>query len=317
MTNPKKIGIAILIVVCLSVAGYMLWHFLLGHEPPANPRSERIAFTAGSTPWLETAIFLNYDIYVMNVGEPGLTRITWDADGDWMPTWSPQGDKIAYYGANGLYVMNADGSSEPEQLRLGATLNPAWSPDGSRIAFAEDALLYILDVETHNTVQLTDGSILSGSPTWAPDGKRIAFATRPHTRASNSRSEAAIAVINTDGSGFVQLTKVEDGSSGSPRWSPNGMQIAFERNGDIYVMEVNGMNVRALTHDGKNQSPTWSPDGSKIAFVSFKNAKCGITLTDAPAFCTSELYVMNADGSNVRLLRSKRNEKILDPAWSP
>jgi hypothetical protein len=64
MTIAKKVGIAASIAICLGIIGC----FLLNYEPPANPRAERIAFTAESTPWLEVAIFLNYDIYVMNVG---------------------------------------------------------------------------------------------------------------------------------------------------------------------------------------------------------------------------------------------------------
>ena len=257
----------------------------------------------------------------MNVGKPGLTRVTWQAGNDSEPTWSPQGDKIAYTRIDGVYVMNADGSGQPELLWQGSgrgtTLDPAWSPDGSRIAFAEDVSLYILDVETRQAVRLTDGTISSDSPTWSPDGKRIAFTIRPFLMTPGGGPKGQIAVINTDGSGFTHLTDVGVDSSVSPCWSPNGKQIAFGRGGNIFIMDVDGTNVRALTHGGWNLSPTWSPDGTRIAFVSLRNSTCGTSLTDAPAFCTSELYVMNADGSNVRLLRSKRNEKIVTPAWAP
>jgi TolB protein len=314
--NWKKIAVPILLIVCVGGIGYWLEYLPLGLSPPGDPNVDRIAFTAASSPGLST-LFINYDVYVMNLDKPGLTHVTWQSGIEVMPAWSPQGDKIAYYGSEGLYITGADGSDRPQLLRRGATLDPAWSPDGSKIAFAEYSSLYVLEIESREVSQITDGSISSDSPTWSPDGSQIVFVIRPHVRTPGGGPEGAIAIINADGSGFVQLTELEDGSSGSPDWSSDGDWIAFVREGDIYVMRVDGTNVKALTHDGENRSPTWSPDGTRIAFVSFKNARCGITLSDAPAFCTSELYVMNADGSNVTLVRSKKNEKIVYPDWAP
>jgi Tol biopolymer transport system component len=49
------------------------------------------------------------------------------------------------------------------------------------------------------------------------------------------------------------------------------------------------------------QSPMWSPDGRRIAFVSRRDGKA--------------LYVMNADGSGLRIVA--RVERLAAPAWSP
>jgi TolB protein len=49
------------------------------------------------------------------------------------------------------------------------------------------------------------------------------------------------------------------------------------------------------------QSPVWSPDGRRIAFVSRRDGKA--------------LYVMNADGSGLRIVA--RIERLAAPAWSP
>jgi Tol biopolymer transport system component len=49
------------------------------------------------------------------------------------------------------------------------------------------------------------------------------------------------------------------------------------------------------------QSPVWSPDGRRIAFVSRRDGKA--------------LYVMNADGSGLRIVA--RVERLATPAWSP
>ena len=49
------------------------------------------------------------------------------------------------------------------------------------------------------------------------------------------------------------------------------------------------------------QSPVWSPDGRRIAFVSRRDGR--------------ELYVMNADGSGLRIVA--RVQRLATPAWSP
>ena len=50
--------------------------------------------------------------------------------------------------------------------------------------------------------------------------------------------------------------------------------------------------------------PTWSPDGTRIAFMS------------GPRSSDKELYVMDADGSNVRKI-AVRDDVPHPPAWSP
>jgi TolB protein len=74
-------------------------------------------------------------------------------------------------------------------------------------------------------------------------------------------------------------------------------------NDDIYVMDSGGGNVRRLTDNPERDLfPTWSPDGRSIAFHSNREGQ------------SSGLYVMEADGSNPRLLTSAGGS---DPAWSP
>jgi Tol biopolymer transport system component len=48
--------------------------------------------------------------------------------------WSPDGDRIAYAGENGIWVMGSDGS-DPRPVATGACAEPAWSADGTRLAY--------------------------------------------------------------------------------------------------------------------------------------------------------------------------------------
>ena len=59
--------------------------------------------------------------------------------------------------------------------------------------------------------------------------------------------------------------------------------------GDIYAMNPDGSGVTRLTdHSAPDEEPAWSPDGTQIAFASRRST------------VAQEIFVMNADGSNVQ-----------------
>lgn len=56
---------------------------------------------------------------------------------------------------------------------------------------------------------------------------------------------------------------------GFSAWSPDGQQIAFMRDGRIWLMSAAGQGARPLTRpDGAwDAAPAWQPDGKRIAFI--------------------------------------------------
>ena len=203
-------------------------------------------------------------------------RLTKDGGGS--PSWSPDGQHIAFVSKDDIYVMDSDGSN-PRRLTRNGMSSPSWSPDGRRIAFVSDrdgdADIYVMDSDGSNPRRLTtDGG---SSPSWSPDGRRIAFV-------SDRDGDADIYVMDSDGTNLRRLTNDLNVSSeywvGSRyiSWSPDGQHIAFafvsDRDGDadIYVIDSDGTNLRRLTTDGGG-SPSWSPDGRHIAFASYRDER--------------------------------------------
>ncbi|WP_339918242.1 S41 family peptidase [Yeosuana marina] len=72
--------------------------------------------------------------------------------------------------------------------------------------------------------------------------------------------------------------------------SPDGSQIAFTFNADIYVVPTNGGTAKRLTtHSAYDTKPVWSHDGSKIAFASNR-------------YGNFDVFVMSSVGTNVNRL---------------
>jgi dipeptidyl aminopeptidase/acylaminoacyl peptidase len=112
--------------------------------------------------------------------------------------------------------------------------------------------------------------------------------------------------VPADGGSARQITHGEY-SAGSPNWTPDGTRMVFSsgprvedaeyirRESEIYSVDILTGEVTQLTHRrGSDGSPTISPDGSMIAYT-------GVDFGDY-AWESSELYVMNIDGTGPRVL---------------
>lgn len=156
-------------------------------------------------------------------------------------------------------------------------------------------------------VRLTNNNAMDCEPVWSPDGGRIAFW-------SNRDGGKEIYVMDADGSNVKRLTN-NLADDVNPTWSPDGRRIVFETdrdgNQEVYAMDADGGNeVRLTRNNAADVTPSWSPDGSLIAFASNRDT--------GPPYnpYNLDIYVMNADGSNVRRIVDDP-EYDVGPQWSP
>ena len=101
-------------------------------RPAWSPDGTQIAFGTAARFTSSNGRRWDFKIYLVNADGSGLTRISSGRQDSW-PSWSPDGNQIAFTTRRGLATMNPDGSNRTMLVRGGS--DPDWSPDGSQITF--------------------------------------------------------------------------------------------------------------------------------------------------------------------------------------
>lgn len=231
------------------------------------------------------------------------------------PSWSPDGH-ILYFvsnrgGSRDLWQqrMSAAGLPEGDAQRVtvgvgmfGAALSPAGTslayvqggPTSNlwRIPILEDRVADWGDVE-----QLTFDAALIHSEDISANGMRLVFA-------SDRGGNQDLWTMPAAGGDMRQLT-TDPGEEWTPKWSPDGQQVAFMRGDgaggrDIWVMSGSDATARQLTKNVEASIPSWSPDGTEIVFRSTRLA----------------IWVVNVETGDLRPLVELPGAND-HPAWSP
>lgn len=253
------------------------------------------------------------------------------------------GRELAYWGpdeAIGVVRIGKRGRGRRRLLRIGDVRRffvdrIAWSPDGRRLAFTGESGLGYREMDVW-TVDVDGGDVRrvtrSGDalwPVWAPDGRSIVYARVEDLRRNRRGAldyTSSLWAIDPDGANPRRLTDPAEGTTERP-WSfaPDGSRLAItrarlpalERRAEktrLVLVNLDGSGERELS--GTGTDPAVSPDGSRIAYASARDRNGTLNYGDISSIAT-ELYLMDADGSNRRRLTRTRNINELAPSWSP
>ncbi|GGG48595.1 carboxypeptidase regulatory-like domain-containing protein [Hymenobacter glacieicola] len=165
--------------------------------------------------------------------------------------------------------------------------------------------VYSSDETGANLLRLTSSAFVETAPQLSPNRDRVAYT-------SNATGQFQIYTMNRDGSDARQVTLIPvDGYFNQGigyRWSPDGAQLLYSSYNKLYRINRDGTGLTLLAtapQDRHFRECDWTAQGNRIIVQTV-----GVSVYD------SELYLLNADGSNRTLLVSNLPGRLDSPSFS-
>ncbi|HXL21180.1 MAG TPA: S9 family peptidase [Candidatus Dormibacteraeota bacterium] len=244
---------------------------------------------------------------------------------DVSPRWSPDGSRLAYLsdadGKQQIYIRWMDSGQTARVTNLEQAPDAiSWSPDGKMLSFS--------------ALVLGKGPHLADLPT-PPAGAKWADPATAYDRLVYRFNGVGylkpgymqVFVVSAEGGSPRQISNGNFPNGGNEfgpsraSWTPDGKFLIVSVNrhpesdhaffdDEVYEFSVADGSLRALTNrKGPDNSPVVSPNGKWIAYTGYDDRYQGHQST--------QLYLMNREGSGSRSLSEKLDRDIADAQWAP
>jgi dipeptidyl aminopeptidase/acylaminoacyl peptidase len=304
-------------------------------DPQLSPDGTQVLYVLSEADWKKNKRLS----HIWRVQADGAERVqmTNGDEGEQSPRWSPDGGRMAFIATRDeteaeeddhgqIFLMsNEGGEAQPLTEHETAVTGISWSPDGAFVYFlapdpkteeekerdeAKDDVfafdenykqrhLWRVSVATKSEERVTEGDFSVLRYQISRDGAKIAHHRAPNPLFGYS-DKGEVWVMDTDGSGALQLTKNTVAESGA-ELSPDGSMVLFVTgssedfetyyDGNIFIVPAAGGTHRLLLKDMPHGvgSATWSEDGKSIYF----GANTGVR---------SEIFVVDVASENLEQL---------------
>jgi tricorn protease len=238
---------------------------------------------------------------------------------------SGNGEWVVYECGPDLWVKNLRSEGPARKLAIEVNADDKSNTERS-VTFTRDASEYAISPEETHAVlvihgqlfltkipdggkatRLTEHAYADSSPAWSPDGKKILFA-------SDRTGTTDLYLLEHDDAEHPDITKAHKfkttrltntiGEESAAAFSPDGKQIAFIREGKLWLMKPDGTDQKVLVGGQKILDYAWSPDGKHVVYTRMDGS------------FAAEVYIAATDGSGPPVNVSRHATWNSDVSWS-